>query len=262
MNPADNGAASRALLLISDLHLSEALPRTVDAFEHFIRVTARDADSVFILGDLFEYWIGDDMLASPFARHIAELMHTLSERGIALYVMHGNRDFLLGRRFMAAAGAMPLPDPFVITAFGERIVLTHGDALCTADVGYQRFRRIARTTVAQSLFLALPLRWRERVGESMRRKSLARPAQPSPRYDATPDALARLFSATHTRTMIHGHTHLPACHHQHGTARWVLPDWELDHGAPRGGYLRIDADGIHALPLDVCGGPTRAICSE
>lgn len=250
MKPDGAGRAPRAWLLISDLHLSEALPRTVEAFEHFIRVTANGADSVFILGDLFEYWIGDDMLELPFARRIASLMHTLSERGIALYVMHGNRDFLLGKRFMAAAGAMPLPDPFVVTAFGERIVLAHGDALCTADPAYQRFRRIVRAPLAQRLFLALPFRIRLRIGEQMRAKSLARPMVASPKYDATNEAVARLFGATHTRTMIHGHTHLPARHEHHGAVRWVLPDWDLDHGTPRGGYMRIDETGKHVLPLD------------
>ena len=112
---------------------------------------------MFILGDLFEFWVGDDVLDASvdherarFARRMTTLMHTLSERGIALYVMHGNRDFLLGRRFMKEAGALPLPDPFVITAFGTRIVLAHGDALCTADAGYQRFRRFARNRLAQA----------------------------------------------------------------------------------------------------------------
>lgn len=259
MKLASAGAASHVLLL-SDLHLSEALPRTVEAFEHFIHVTANGADSVFILGDLFEYWIGDDMLASPFARHIAGQMHTLSERGIALHVMHGNRDFLLGRRFMAAAGAMLLPDPFVITVFGKRIALTHGDALCTADMAYQRFRRVVRAPFVQRLFLSLPRRWRERIGENMRRKSAARPMRAAPQYDVTPEAVARLFDATRTHTMIHGHTHLPAHHDEHGATRWVLPDWELDHGAPRGGYLRIDETGIRALPLDTLAHAPSPTC--
>src|SRR5258708_37788938 len=157
--------AARQLFFIYDLHLSDAIPHTVAAFEHFIEVTANDADSVFILGDLFEFWVGDDVLdasvAGPraaFARRMTALMHTLSERGIALYVMHGNRDFLLGKRFMRAAGALPLPDPFVITAFGTRIVIAHGDALCTADPAYQRFRRFARNGLAQQVFLSLPLK--------------------------------------------------------------------------------------------------------
>ncbi len=153
--------AARPLFFVSDLHLSDAIPNTVAAFEHFVNVTENDADSVFILGDLFEFWVGDDVLdpsvdneRAAFAKRMAALMHTLSERGIALYVMHGNRDFLLGKRFMKAAGAMPLPDPFVITAFGNRIVVAHGDALCTDDPAYQRFRRLARNPLAQRVFLS------------------------------------------------------------------------------------------------------------
>src|ERR1700731_579883 len=134
------GADLRPILLISDLHLSTALPRTVAAFEHFIRVTAAQAQAVYILGDLFEYWVGDDELSTPFAARMCALMHSLAERGIALYIMHGNRDFLLGVRFAQAAGAVLLNDPFVLQAFGRCIVLAHGDALCTLDTGYQRFR--------------------------------------------------------------------------------------------------------------------------
>ncbi|WP_244815725.1 UDP-2,3-diacylglucosamine diphosphatase [Caballeronia sp. Lep1P3] len=253
------GAAhnARPLFFISDLHLSEAIPNTVAAFEHFIEVTANDADSVFILGDLFEFWVGDDVLdpavddeRARFARRMAKLMHTLTERGIALYVMHGNRDFLLGRRFMQAAGAMPLPDPFTMTAFGTRIVLAHGDALCTADPAYQRFRRFARNPLAQRLFLALPLTKRLAIGQRMRSKSEgARVDGVSPKYDVTRKAVSELFIRTRTHTMIHGHTHRPAMHREVEGVRWVLPDWELDIDTPRGGYLRVDADGIRALPL-------------
>ncbi|APR35603.1 UDP-2,3-diacylglucosamine diphosphatase [Paraburkholderia sp. SOS3] len=243
--------AARPFYFLSDLHLSEAMPRTVAAFEHFIRVNAEQADSVFILGDLFEYWIGDDMLAEPFPARMAALMHTLSERGIALYVMHGNRDFLLGKRFMKAAGAIWLPDPFVITSFGTRIALAHGDGQCTDDRGYLRFRRIARNRFAQWLFLLWPYRWRKALAERMRRTGDENRARPvSPRYDVTRQGIAALFKKTGTATIIHGHTHRPARHREAGGTRWVLPDWDLDHGERRGGYLRIDAEGIRALPLD------------
>jgi UDP-2,3-diacylglucosamine hydrolase len=244
--------APRPLLFISDLHLSRAIPRTVAAFEHFVLVTADNADSVFVLGDLFDYWVGDDTLkVDPFARRIAQVLHTLSERGIALYVMHGNRDFLLGKRFMQAAGAIWLPDPFVMTAFGARIVLAHGDALCTADHKYQTFRRVARCRAAQWLFLAWPLRWRRALAERMRMTSdEGRSRPPSPLYDVTTDGVAALFRSSKTTTMIHGHTHKPARHDEQGGTRWVLPDWDFDHGTRRGGYLRVDAEGIHAFPLD------------
>jgi UDP-2,3-diacylglucosamine hydrolase len=244
--------APRPMLFISDLHLSEAIPRTVAAFEHFVRRTADSADSVFILGDLFEYWIGDDMLAAdPFAARMAALLHTLTERGIALYIMHGNRDFLLGKRFMKAAGAIWLPDPFVMTAFGSRIVLAHGDALCTADRGYQRFRRLARSRAVQLLFLVWPFKWRRALAERMRYASEEGRARPvSSLYDVTREGVAALFKSSRTTTMIHGHTHKPARHQEAGGTRWVLPDWDLDHGKRRGGYLRIDAEGIRALLLD------------
>ncbi|KXV03765.1 UDP-2,3-diacylglucosamine hydrolase [Caballeronia megalochromosomata] len=253
------GAANHArpLFFIADLHLSEAMPNTVAAFEHFIEVTANDADSVFILGDLFEFWIGDDILDGPatdarasFARRMTRLMHTLSERGIGLYVMHGNRDFLLGKRFMKDAGALPLPDPFVITAFGKRIVLAHGDGLCTADRAYQGFRAFARNRLAQRLFLALPLDTRLGVGQRMRTKSEgARVTGDKAKYDVTKKAVSELFIRSRTNTLIHGHTHRPAVHREVAGVRWVLPDWELDSGAPRGGYLRVDDAGVRALPL-------------
>ena len=243
--------AARPYLFLSDIHLSEAIPHTVVAFEHFIRITAQQADSVFILGDLFEYWIGDDMLVEPFAARMAALLHSLSERGIALYIMHGNRDFLLGKRFMKAAGAIWLPDPFVITAFGTRIALAHGDAQCTADRGYQLFRRFARSRVAQTLFLAWPFRWRQSLAENMRSKSEHGRSRPvSPKYDVTATGVAALFRRSKAATIIHGHTHRPAMHREPGGTRWVLPDWDLDHGEHRGGYLRIDAEGIRALPLE------------
>ncbi|TDV20834.1 UDP-2,3-diacylglucosamine diphosphatase [Paraburkholderia caballeronis] len=243
--------AARPFLFIADLHLNEQIPRTVAAFERFVAVTADQADSVFILGDLFEYWIGDDMLADPFVARMAAALHTLGERGIALYIMHGNRDFLLGKRFMKAAGAIWLPDPIAITAFGTRIALAHGDALCTDDRGYQVFRRFARNRAAQLLFLAWPFRWRRALAERMRRASEAGRERPMlPRYDVTPKGVAALFRRSRAATIIHGHTHRPAQHQEPGGTRWVLPDWDLDHGAPRGGYLRIDSEGFRMLPLD------------
>ncbi|CAH2798433.1 MAG: UDP-2,3-diacylglucosamine diphosphatase (EC [uncultured Caballeronia sp.] len=253
------GAAkhARALFFISDLHLSEAIPQTVAAFEYFIEVTANEADSVFILGDLFEFWIGDDILDAPatdpraaFARRMARVMHTLSERGIGLYVMHGNRDFLLGPRFMKDVGAMLLPDPFVITAFGKHLVFAHGDGLCTADRMYQHFRAVARSRFAQRLFLGLPLNTRLGIGQRMRAKSEgARMTRTSAKYDVTKKAVSELFIGSRTHTLIHGHTHRPAMHREVEGVRWVLPDWELDTAPPRGGYLRLDENGLCAQPL-------------
>ncbi len=243
---------ARPYLFISDLHLSDTHPRTTAAFEHFVRVTANHASAVFILGDLFEYWIGDDALdAHAYAARIATLLHTFAERGIALYIMHGNRDFLLGKRFFTAAGALWLPDPSVITAFGQRLALAHGDAQCTADFGYQYFRRLVHQRPVQKFFLAWPLAWRRALAQRMRTKSAAgRVRAALPRYDVTREGIDQLADKTRAQTIIHGHTHQPAQHREITGIRWVLPDWELDHAPARGGYLCLDAEGIRALPLD------------
>lgn len=256
--PDENGRAhaARPFLFVSDLHLSPAIPRTYAAFEHFVRVTASPANSVFILGDLFEYWVGDDMLDDdPFAVRVAALLRSFSARGISLYIMHGNRDFLLGPRFMEEAGAKLLEDPTVIMAFGLRTVLTHGDAQCTADPGYQWFRRMARHPLIQAIFLRTPIGWRQGLAKRMRAKSeegRAHPMSDSPRYDVTDDGIAELFKLSKANIVIHGHTHKPARHLEPAGVRWVLPDWDIDHGGqPRGGYLQIDADGVHVKPLDL-----------
>ena len=249
------GSDLRPILFISDLHLSVALPHTVAAFEHFIRVTAASAQAVYILGDLFEYWIGDDELSTPFAARMCTMMHSLSERGITLYVMHGNRDFLLGPRFARAAGAVLLPDPFPLQAFGQRLVLAHGDALCTLDLPYQRFRRVTRNRWVQRAFLGAPLTWRMALARHLRQRSSMRamgstqpsPATATPLWDVTTEAVSALLSDGRAATLIHGHTHRPA--HHLFPERWVLPDWELDRVPPRGGYLRLDANGLEVQPL-------------
>ncbi len=246
---------ARPVYFISDLHLSAAIPSTVAAFRHFIEITANDAQAVYILGDLFEYWIGDDMLVTPFAKEIGAQLHTLTERGIQLYIMPGNRDFLLGTHLAQAAGAKMLEDPSIIYAFGVRITLAHGDALCTADRFYQGFRKIVRCRALQRFFLSWPLRWRLALAARIRARSRARSrAQKRPRErilgDVTEAAVRQLFAQHGTTTMIHGHTHRPA-QHQHGTAtRWVLTDWDYDHGSPRGGYLKLDQSGMMAWPLE------------
>jgi UDP-2,3-diacylglucosamine hydrolase len=218
-----------------------------------VNVTAAQADSVFILGDLFEYWVGDATLdEDPFAAGVAALLHTFTERGIRLYVMRGNRDFLLGPQFMAEAGAKSLNDPTVIMAFGKRVALAHGDAQCTADRGYQFFRSFSRNRLAQAIFLHTPMAWRRALARHLRAKSEAsrlRPLSDSPKYDVTRKGIAALFERGNAKVVIHGHTHKPARHVEPEGIRWVLPDWELDHGKLRGGYLQIDAEGFHSLPL-------------
>ena len=247
---SDGRTAHGPLLFISDLHLSPAIPRTVEAFKHFIEISANQAQADYILGDLFESWIGDDELVTPWAVAQCAVMRSLSERGIPLYVMHGNRDFLLGARFAAAAGATLLPDPCVLEAFGRRLVLTHGDALCTLDVRYQRFRRLTRRRWVQRCFLSWPLSWRLALARKLRQRPMQSHSY-QPKWDVTHEAVQRLLLDGASHTVIHGHTHRPAHHLEDGSERWVLPDWDLDHGTVRGGYLQLDATGISVEPLAV-----------
>lgn len=264
VTPRGDGPA----LFISDLHLSPALPRTVQVFEDFLRGPAREASILFILGDLFEYWIGDDMLGADmpgaggnaatdtapeplgaFARRMTAAMAELSSSGVPIAVMRGNRDFLLGERFARAAGAVMLDDPCVFPFLGQALVLSHGDQLCTDDVGYQRFRRVAHSPLGKAFFLALPLRLRMAIADRIRRRSAARGAHRMAYADANPDAIHALLDAAGERTLVHGHTHRPARHADGRRVRWVLPDWEFDAEPPRGGYLQWDAHGLRAIDL-------------
>ncbi|SDV49661.1 UDP-2,3-diacylglucosamine diphosphatase [Chitinasiproducens palmae] len=267
MSPSRTGP----VLVIADLHLSEALPVTDAAFGRFLREEASTASALYILGDLFEFWVGDDMLATPFAADVAARLAALSSRGVAIYVMHGNRDFLLGRRFAARAGATLLPDRHDLVAFGRRVRLLHGDTLCTDDVRYQRFRRLVHRPWLQRFFLAWPLRWRLALAARLRADSARSGAARVYLSDATPlgiDAERRV--APPVETIVHGHTHRPALHaHRagHAVERWVLPDWELDMTPRRGGYLRIDAAGIKLCPLPEVDGdgaemPLRGVAGD
>jgi len=248
------GARPRAILFLADLHLSTGIPRTVAAFERFIdALNPEDVGSVYILGDLFEFWIGDDMLASPFAAAIATKLASVAQRGMTLYLMHGNRDFLLGERFARAASATLLEDPHRLDAFGQRWLLSHGDALCTDDLAYQRFRATVRKPWIQWLFLRWPFAWRMQIAANMRAKSERTGASRMQISDVTPQAVSALFDAYEVDALIQGHTHRPARHDascgDRTLTRWVLADWELDHAPLRGGYLRLDQDGMHVVSV-------------
>lgn len=241
---------------ISDLHLTPAMPRTLAAFERALERAAMQAHALFILGDFFEFWIGDDETGTPFAADVAAALRTLATGGVAVYLMHGNRDFLLGERFAAAAGATLLPDPTVIRCAGRRVLLSHGDMLCTDDARYMRFRRLTRNRWVQRAFLALPLAARLSVARRLRADSeagRARPQQPRNYGDVAPQAVAGLMRASGTDLLVHGHTHRPARHLESTGERWVLTDWDLDgaHGGPpRAAALQLDDSGFHTVPLD------------
>jgi UDP-2,3-diacylglucosamine hydrolase len=233
-------------LFISDLHLQPAHPRNAEAFQRFLAERATGADALYLLGDLFEYWAGDDDIDASFHQSIIAALRAVSDAGVAVYWIAGNRDFLVGQAFAQAAGLTLLPEPHVTSIAGQRITLVHGDAECTADTKYMEFRAQVRQSAWQQQFLALPLAQRKTIIAGLREGS--REAHVTKSYeimDVTPDAVGALFARTGSDTIIHGHTHRPALHdHGDGRRRFVLPDWEVDAQPPRGGWISIDSEGI------------------
>lgn len=249
-------APARTLaLFISDLHLQASHPRTAEAFFRFLAERAAHAERLYLLGDIFEYWAGDDDLDDPFNRSVATALRRLSDGGTAVYWLGGNRDFLVGTGFAKAAGLTLLPEPHVATIGGRQVVLVHGDAQCTDDVKYMAFRAQVRDPAWQSQFLAMPLAQRKAIIAGLREGSRAAHGEKSYEImDVTPAAVAALHADTGTDIIIHGHTHRPALHEADGLRRYVLPDWELDVEPIRGGWIAIDADG-HILRVDLDGQP-------
>ena len=226
-------------LFISDLHLTEERPEANERFIDLLEEKARGADALYILGDFFESWIGDDDLEAPFNAVIAGLLGDLARRGVPVNLMHGNRDFLVGERFCAATGTKLLADPSVHEIGGVRTLLMHGDTLCTDDLDYQNWRRIARSETWQREFLAKPLAERRRAIIDMREKSKeVVQAKPADIMDVNDAAVASALRAHAVTRLVHGHTHRPGRHaltiDGRPAERWVLPDW---YG--RGGYLEI-----------------------
>ncbi|ATE62465.1 UDP-2,3-diacylglucosamine diphosphatase [Thauera sinica] len=244
----DAVAAALPAFFVSDLHLSDERPDTVDAFLGFLDGPARDAASLFILGDLFEYWAGDDDLDAPFNRHIGAALRAVADHGVQLFFMTGNRDLLAGEGFARATGARLLEDPSLV-AFGSGgapVLLSHGDALCTDDVAYQAYRHQVRDPAWQRGFLSQPLAARKAFIEGLRQKSeMAKREKALDIMDVNADAVAALLRASGYPMLIHGHTHRPA-RHEHlvdgrTCVRWVLADW---HGAAS--WLRVDGNGVTA----------------
>ena len=238
--------AWHAIDFIADLHLSAALPSTFGAFSAHLRHTS--ADAVFILGDLFEVWVGDDMGSLGFERQCVDLLQQVAgHRHLAFMV--GNRDFLAGAELLRNCGMKGLPDPTVIEAWGRRILLSHGDALCLADEPYQAFRREVRSARWQSEFLARPLAERLRIAAEIRQTSKTRR-----QFDGATDvdidvALAlRWMNGVGASELVHGHTHRPGSNAlADGFARHVLSDWDLDQ-AGRAEVLRLTRAGFVRLP--------------
>ena len=241
------------ILFISDLHLDAAEPATILQFRAFLRDEASASAALYILGDLFESWIGDDD-DEPARAAVRDALRELTAGGVPCFIQHGNRDFLLGAQFMAASGCKLLPDPTVLELAGTRFVLSHGDVLCTQDHGYQRFRRLVRNAGFQACWRALPLSMRRSLAAFARRRSHAYTRQqPDSIMDVTPAAVATLLRATNGDALIHGHTHRPQVHglevDGRERSRIVLGDWPA-----RGNVLVVDAAGQYSLhPLQVDG---------
>jgi UDP-2,3-diacylglucosamine hydrolase len=233
---------------ISDLHLQAAEPATFDAWRAYMRTTA--ADAVFILGDLFEVWVGDDAALEPgFADDCAEVLKATAAR-LPVFFMHGNRDFLIGAGFLRASHTTLLDDPTVLTFAGQRWLLTHGDELCLADGDYLAFRAQVRSQAWQREFLGKPLSERKAIARDLRNQSEARKRSVATDSDVDADAAAAWLQAADAPVMIHGHTHRPADHQlRAGMKRVVLSDWEAAAPAPRLEVLRLDGSGARRVAL-------------
>jgi UDP-2,3-diacylglucosamine hydrolase len=234
------------VLFVSDLHLAPERPAEADAFRGLLRGPARDAAALYILGDLFEYWLGDDD-PEPFNAGILDAIGALSSSGVPVWFMHGNRDFLLGRRAAARAGMTLLHDPTLVDLFGVPTLLMHGDTLCTDDVAYQRFRAKVRNPAYIRLFLLLPLAVRRRVGLALRgRSEQAKQDKPAAIMDVSPAAVEQALRTYGYPRLIHGHTHRPARHvHElegQRCERLVLSDW-----FGRGAYLAVSPGGAEEV---------------
>ncbi len=238
----------RTVEFISDLHLQACEPATFDAWRGYMAATR--ADAVFMLGDLFEVWVGDDVLSQAgFEADCAAVMRQAATR-CTLFFMHGNRDFLAGSSLMTATGAKLLDDPTVLTFQAQRYLLTHGDALCLDDHDYMAFRAQVRAPHWQREFLARPLSERQAIARGLRDASESRKQSGLDYADVDADAARSWLAAAHARTLVHGHTHKPAVHPLGDqTQRVVLSDWDAAANPARQEVLRLDAGGLHRLTL-------------
>lgn len=235
-------------LFVSDVHLQPSMPHTVQAFLRFLQVHAPQASELFLLGDLFEYWAGDDDLDEALHRVVVSALATLAQSGTRISWIAGNRDFLVGADFARAAGLRLLQEPCVVELAGQRIVLVHGDAQCTDDRDYQTFRTQVRDPDWQARFLAQPLSQRKALIAAMRSGSRAAQREKSCEImDVNQAAIEQLFLEADAAVMVHGHTHRPGVHTHEvaGTVRvrHVLPDWDCEAEHQRGGWLALRADG-------------------
>jgi UDP-2,3-diacylglucosamine hydrolase len=234
-----------ARLFVSDVHLDAAAPEATEQFLTFLRTEAAAAEALYILGDLFEAWVGDDD-EEPGNERVCRALRELNHRGVACFALHGNRDFLLGSGFCARSGCRLLSDPTIVELDGERVLLSHGDALCTDDHPYQELRTIVRDRSWQQRFLALPLSSREQLADEARAGSRRHTSRTVPYImDVNSQAVVAAFRAARVRRIVHGHTHRPGVHELEvdGAAaqRIVLGAWY-----EQGSFLRHER-GVYEL---------------
>ncbi|KAA0910503.1 UDP-2,3-diacylglucosamine diphosphatase [Pusillimonas sp. ANT_WB101] len=249
----NNLAIAGKVWVASDIHLGPHVPATARAFYQFLDEARANADALMLCGDIFDAWIGDDVATTCPPDWLAEALSNLRQvsASIPLWLGRGNRDFLLGKPFADTVGARMLPDVVCLDTDAGRVLLSHGDEYCTDDAGYQRFRRLVRNPVIQSVFLKLSLGVRRRVANMARKRSKASNQYKSAHImDVSTSAVEQAFRDAGVAYMVHGHTHRPAIHaldiDGQPCQRFVLPDWDYDHsGAPRGGWLIIDENGLH-----------------
>jgi UDP-2,3-diacylglucosamine hydrolase len=236
-------------VFVSDLHLCSGRPEINLEFVGFLEREARSADALYILGDLFEYWAGDDDLGDPFNATVVAALSRFAGSGVPTYLMHGNRDFVIGDAFARASGVKLLPDPTLLNLHGMPTLLMHGDTLCTLDRDYQAFRREARSEAWISALLGRPLAERKSAVEALRAQSeREKRNKPDAIMDVDPAEVEATLRRYGYPRLIHGHTHRPARHvHRvdgHDCERWVLADWYQS-----GSYLACDESGCRAITL-------------
>jgi UDP-2,3-diacylglucosamine hydrolase len=234
-------------LFISDLHLDADRPHSMAAFRHFVTAVAPEADALYILGDLFEYWAGDDDIHDPFHAQVIKALHELAAQDTKVFLLHGNRDLLMGKVLTHACRATLLDDPTLLDLYGTRTLISHGDTLCTDDVEYQKFRAQVHDAEFQESFLAQPLADRKAHIEQLRQLStLEKQNKDIAIMDVNDGAVAALLRNYHYPRLIHGHTHRPDRHEHivdgHRCERWVLGDW-YQHGSA----LRCEARGCKTI---------------
>lgn len=234
---------SRATYFISDLHLSPNTPKLTALLKQLLTDWEKDAEALYILGDLFEAWAGDDQMDNPFVAEVVSLLKNASQH-YKIYFIHGNRDFLIGADFAAATGITLLEDNTVIDLYGQKILIAHGDALCTDDTQYQEFRTMVRNPAWQQQFLSLPIEARlAQVAEARSKSNADKKYKSVAIMDVNADAVDALMRNNNYAVMIHGHTHRPAVHEwtldDNACERWVLPDWSGEEG----GFMRTDSAG-------------------